>query len=84
MITTTTAPDVPLPAGAERFDDWQPHTPMAYRVVASPNRVVQGPPEGILVWTNAVQWLDGSVDDGRLGASPRRKGPGRENMPGPL
>jgi hypothetical protein len=39
---------------------------MAYRVVASPNRVVQGPPEGILVWTNAVQWLDGSVDEGRI------------------
>jgi len=60
-----------LPAGAESRDDWQPRTPMPYRVIGSPNRALPGKPdEEILVWNNAVQWADGSIDDDGLIEAP--------------
>lgn len=65
-MTTTTHPDVPLPAGATYVDDWQasgPETP--YRFIGTP---VQHITEHLTMWTAAVQYADGSIDDGRIQA----------------
>lgn len=62
-MTTTTHPDVPLPAGATYVDDWQIERPeMPYRFIGS---AVQHITEHLTVWTAVVQYADGSIDDGR-------------------
>jgi hypothetical protein len=70
MPTTTTNPypDVSLPAGALEADAWQAHERMAYRVVFGNYRAVTD--SSTCVSTSAIQWSDGSLDDG-LVESPR-------------
>jgi hypothetical protein len=66
MTTTTTTSSVPLPAGAECRDEWQDSLPLAYRIINSPNRGVEG--HNVTVWSTAVQWSNGIIDDGRVEA----------------
>jgi hypothetical protein len=63
---TQALPNTPLPAGAVCNDDWQPMTRHAYRWIHSPNRGITGHPA--IVWSSAIQWADGSIDDGRIEA----------------
>jgi hypothetical protein len=64
--TTNPLPNVPLPPGAALVDDWQDDTPQPYRIIHAPNRGVGG--HDVIVWATAVQWADGSIDDGRIEA----------------
>jgi hypothetical protein len=68
-VTTTTAqinpyPDIAPPAGARIADDWQDSDPLPYRVVLGADRTVTDHP--LTVSPSAVQWVDGSIDDGRI------------------
>jgi hypothetical protein len=63
--TTITEP-VPLPIGARTFDTWQDDDPQPYRVILGAYRRVTD--HKVLVSPSAVQWADGSVDDGRIEA----------------
>ncbi len=63
--------DLPLPAGAEYADDWQPGD-----IEFPPYRIVLGAKRGItdhalLVSTSAVQWVDGSIEDGSKDECPK-------------
>jgi hypothetical protein len=68
MSTTTTTPHahVALPAGAAAVDDWTPDHPQPYRIIFGVNRRITG--HAAKGGTSAVQWADGSVDDGRVEA----------------
>src|SRR5215218_3191839 len=57
-MTTNTIPDVPVPAGAVRAEDWQPE---GYRVFEGEQRYIN---ESISVWIHGLQHADGSIDDG--------------------
>jgi hypothetical protein len=66
---TTTAqinpyPDTVLPDGATTNDDWQGHDRQPYRVVLGADRTVTDHP--VKVSPSAVQWADGSIDDGHI------------------
>jgi hypothetical protein len=59
-MTTTTAPAVPLPAGATFVDDWQGDgADMPYRIIGGPERSVT---DDVAVYVSAVQFADGSID----------------------
>jgi hypothetical protein len=64
--TTSPRPDVPLPPGVTGVDDWQADERQPYRVVFGEYRGVTDHP--ICVSTAAVQWADGSLDDGQIEA----------------
>jgi hypothetical protein len=59
-------PDVAPPAGASAIDDWQADDPQPSRVVIGSYRTVTD--HNLRVSTSAVQWADGSIDDGRVEA----------------
>jgi hypothetical protein len=63
-MTTSTIPPVPLPTGATTVDDWQHDDPQPYRVILGADRKVTD--HKLTVSPSAVQWGDGSVDDGRI------------------
>jgi hypothetical protein len=65
MPTTTTAPvpDIPLPAGAEFGDEWDPDD--LHRVIMGAERHVTD--SDVVVWTSAIQFADGSIDDAACG-----------------
>jgi hypothetical protein len=68
---TTTAPtspypDVAPPLGATTLDDWQDIEPQPYRVIIGADRTVTDHP--LKVSPSAVQWADGSIDDGQIEA----------------
>lgn len=56
--------DIPLPPGAHTYDDWQDSDPQPYRVIIGADRTVTDHP--LRVSPSAVQWRDGTVDDGRI------------------
>jgi hypothetical protein len=64
-MTTTTSP-VPLPTGADTCDDWQGDDPQPYPVIFGADRKVTD--HALTVSPSAVQWLDGTVDDGNIEA----------------
>ncbi len=69
MTLTTTTPTtepVPLPLGARTFDTWQDDDPQPYRVILGADRTVTD--HKVRVSPSAVQWADGSVDDGHIEA----------------
>jgi hypothetical protein len=59
---------VPVPAGATP-DIWQDDTPQPSRVVHGVCRAIEGR-DDVLVGTTAIQFADGSVDDGSRVESP--------------
>lgn len=59
----TTTPDISLPPGFTA-DDWQPTDP-PHRVIYGTRRILDGHPA--IVGTAAVQFCDGTVDDGEIG-----------------
>ena len=63
---TTTTSDVPVPAGAHTCDDWQDDDHQPYRVILGADRKVTD--HALTVSPSAVQWLDGTVDDGNIEA----------------
>jgi hypothetical protein len=72
MTTTTTytIPDVPMPVGAVRAEDWQPER---YRVFEGEQRYLN---KSISVWTHGLQHIDGSIDDGTSREAPGIAGGG--------
>jgi hypothetical protein len=65
--TATTRPEVPLPVGFDEADEWQASgLSLPYRVIWGGNRTVTD--HEVVVSNAAVQWADGSIDDGRVGA----------------
>ncbi len=64
-MSTLPLPGIQLP-GVREFDDWQPHYPVPYRAVVGTDRRVTDHP--VRVSPSAVQWADGSIDDGRIGS----------------
>jgi hypothetical protein len=67
METITPLPDVPLPAGAEFGDEWDPDD--LHRVVVGAERHVTD--TDVVAWTSAIQFADGSIDDGSRSQSPQ-------------
>ena len=65
--STMRAPNVPLPARALDADTWQPGDSQPYRVVFGAYRDITDDHDAV-VSTSAVQWADGSIDDGRIEA----------------
>lgn len=65
MTTSTTPPDVPLPAGATSPDGWQPDDSGPYRAIFGDDRCVTD--HDAIVWTSAVQFADGAVTASPLG-----------------
>jgi hypothetical protein len=63
---TTTTSDVPVPSGAHTCDDWQDDDHQPYRVILGADRKVTD--HAVTVSPSAVQWLDGTVDDGNVEA----------------
>jgi hypothetical protein len=61
---TNPYPDVVPPAGASALDAWQDDVPQPYRIVLGADRTVTD--HKLRVSTSALQWADGSVDDGRI------------------
>jgi hypothetical protein len=59
-------PDVAPPPGATTHDEWEDDDPQPYRIVFGADRTVTD--HRARVSTSAVQWADGSVDDGRIEA----------------
>jgi len=65
-MTTTESREVPLPAGATYADRWHGgEAEMPYRFNGSEVREIT---DRVSVLTNAVQYGDGSIDDGRIEA----------------
>jgi hypothetical protein len=66
MNTTArwSTPDVPVPAGAVRAEDWEPER---YRVFEGEQRYIN---ESISVWTHGLQHADGTIDDGTSREAP--------------
>ncbi|WP_261887546.1 DUF6907 domain-containing protein, partial [Mycobacterium marinum] len=62
-----TAPNVPLPPGAEYADPWGAvdSDPRQYRVINGATRSVEGNSD-VEVWTAAVQYDDGTLDQDAL------------------
>jgi hypothetical protein len=60
---TATNTTVALPPGASTFDDWQDADPQPYRVIEKATKVTD---HQLTVVASAVQWIDGTVDDGRI------------------
>jgi hypothetical protein len=71
MTTTTTEPfpDIPLPAGADFGDIWEGEGDDLHRVVMGTNRGVTD--TDVIVWPSAIQFADGSIDDGSSSKSPQ-------------
>jgi hypothetical protein len=69
-MTTATVqidPGIAPPSGATTNDDWQRYDdPRPYRIVVGVDRTVTD--HVLRVSTSAVQWTDGSVDDGGVEA----------------
>lgn len=63
---TNPYPDVAPPSGASTNDTWQADDPQPSRIVYGRNRTVTD--HKLCVSTSAVQWADGSVDDGAVEA----------------
>ena len=69
-MTTTTIPDVPIPASA-RPDAWQDDAPQPYRVLLGEVRGIDGVDiDRVSVQPTAVQFSDGRVDDGSVHEPP--------------
>jgi hypothetical protein len=64
MIAQTDHSQVALPPGTVSLDGWQDDDGRHYRIISGQDRRVEGI-DGV-VGTSAIQWDDGSVDDGRL------------------
>jgi hypothetical protein len=66
MTTATNPyPDVALPAGARTLDTWQDcGDPQPYRVILAADRTITD--HRLTVSPSAVQWADGTIDDGRI------------------
>jgi hypothetical protein len=62
-MTTTNAPDVPVPAGFWA-DVWQNGFPLSHRVLLGEVRAVDG--VDVCVQASAVQFSDGRIDDGSV------------------
>jgi hypothetical protein len=60
MTTTNPIPDVPLPTGATVADSWE--SDPGHRVIMGATRGVTD--YDVVVWTSAVQYTDGALDDG--------------------
>ncbi|AFM16999.1 hypothetical protein Mycch_2216 [Mycolicibacterium chubuense NBB4] len=66
-MSATSIPDsVALPPGAYTQDTWQAAEPQPYRIILGGDRTIAG--HRAVVSPSAVQWADGSVDDGRTEA----------------
>lgn len=63
MTIALTLP-VPLPAGARCISDWEADVPQPYRAIEAVHRKITD--HRLTVAPSAVQWADGSVDDGRI------------------
>jgi hypothetical protein len=65
-MTTATDPhpDVALPAGARTLDTWQADDPQPYRVILGADRKVTD--HRLTVSPSAVQWADGTIDNGAI------------------
>ncbi len=62
-MTTAFIPPVPLPPGAQSLDtEWQADDPQPYRVIEAAQRKVTD--HALTVRPSAVQWVDGSIDNG--------------------
>ena len=61
---TSPTPNVALPAGAHTLDTWQDCDPQPYRVIVSADRKVTD--HVLAVSPSAIQWADGTIDDGAL------------------
>ena len=60
-------PDVTLPPGAKpQEDEWWSDDPQPYRVIVTVGRPITD--HRLTVWSSAVQWANGTVDDGRIEA----------------
>jgi hypothetical protein len=71
MPTTTTNPhpDVPLPAGAQPLTgEWYDDRSQLYRLITGDAREVTD--AGVAVLTDAVQFVDGGVDQGEFSSPP--------------
>jgi hypothetical protein len=62
--TAHTIPNVPMPDGAVKAEEWQPER---YRVFEGEQRYIN---ESISVWTHGLQNADGSIDDGTSREAP--------------
>jgi hypothetical protein len=62
--TNQSVPEVVPPVGATTNDPWQAVDPQPYRVVTGHDRKVTD--HKLCVSTRAVQWADGSIDDGAI------------------
>jgi hypothetical protein len=67
--TTNTIPDVPIPAGVAKTDEWQDDTPMPFRVLFGERRNTDGV-KFTTVQATAVQYSDGRIDDGSVYEAP--------------
>lgn len=63
-MTAPATPNSPLPAGAQVLGDWEDDGPQQYRIACGANRQITD--HALTVHTSAVQWGDGSIDDGRI------------------
>jgi hypothetical protein len=63
-VTEHLIPDVPLPAGATCADAWQSDEPQPSRIIEGTGRKITD--HRLTVSSTAVQWADGSIDDGRI------------------
>jgi hypothetical protein len=57
-------PPVPLPPWARLVDDWQDDDHQPYRVVLGADRKVTD--HALTVSPSAVQWADGTIDNGKI------------------
>lgn len=65
-LVEATTPTIDPPVGATACDIWQEHDPLPYRVVFGAFRMVTD--HAAVVSSSAVQWADGSIDDGGIEA----------------
>ena len=63
-MTSTTTESPGLPAGARAIGDWEADDPQPYRAIEAAHRKITD--HRLTVAPSAVQWADGSVDDGRI------------------
>ena len=66
---TNTIPDVPIPSGVARSDEWQDDTPRPYRLLFGELRNIGGV-KFTTVQATAIQFADGSIDDGSMHEPP--------------
>jgi hypothetical protein len=67
--TTSTIPDVPIPAGVANTDEWQDIPPLPYRILFGVLRNTGGA-TFTDVQATAVQFADGRIDDGSVHEPP--------------